>query len=110
MKHESYKGNYASVKYFIKIVIESSVLSSTFEKEFAVVNPFNRAILYKKDKPLSLKVGVKGLLSLLIQLDHCNYDCRGILKGFVTFNYVNTDIKFMEAQLIRREIIFDGKK
>ena len=64
----------------------------------------------KNDFPLKLKVGIKNVLSLSIEFDHSNYNCRGILKGFVCFNLINTRIKFMEAQLIRREIIFDGKK
>jgi vacuolar protein sorting-associated protein 26 len=110
LKHESYKGNYASVKYFIKIIIETSILSTTFEKEFAVVNPHKESILYKHDFPIRLKVGVKNVLSLGIEFEHSNYNCRGTLKGAVSFNLVNTKIKSMEAQLVRREIIFDGKK
>ena len=110
LKHESYKGNYASVKYFIKIIIETSILSTTFEKEFAVVNPHKESILYKNDFPIRLKVGVKNVLSLGIEFEHSNYNCRGTLKGAVSFNLVNTKIKSMEAQLVRREIIFDGKK
>ena len=110
LKHESYKGKYASVKYFVKIIIESSILSSTYEKEFAVVNPHKESILYKNDFPLRLNVGVKNVLSLSIEFDHSNYNCRGTLKGAISFNLVNTKIKFIEVQLIRREIIFDGKK
>ena len=113
LKYESYKGNYASVKYFIKIVIESNLItliSSTYEKEFAVVNPFEESILYENDFPIKLRVGVKNVLSLSIEFQHSNYNCRGILKGFVTFINVNTNIKFMEVQLVRREVVFDGKK
>ena len=110
LKYESYKGNYASVKYFIKIIIETSIISPSYEKEFAVVNPFNSSVLRKNDSPLILKVGVKNVLSLSINFEHSNLDCRGILRGFVTFNLVNSKIKCMEIQLIRREIIFDGKK
>jgi len=110
LKYESYKGTYASVKYFIKIIIDSTLKASTYEKEFAVVNPNDESILYENDFPIRLKVGVKNVLSLLIEFEHCNYNCRGVLKGFVTFNLVNTDIQFMEVQLVRREVIFDGKK
>ena len=98
------------MKYFIKIIIEESIFNSSYEKEFAVVNPYDESILYKNDFPIRLKVGVKNLLSLSIEFEHSNYNCRGTLKGFLTFNLVNTDIKFMEIQLIRREILFDGKK
>ena len=110
LRHESYKGNYTSVKYFIKVIIEANIFNSTYEKEFAVANPYEEEVLYKNDFPLRLRVGVKNTLSLSIEFEHSNYNCRGTLKGFVSFNLVNTDIKFMEIQLIRREIIFDGKK
>lgn len=113
LKHESYKGIYASVKYYVKLIIDSSVINliaSTYEKEFAVVNPNDEPILYEKDFPIRLKVGVKNVLSLSIQFEHSNYNCRGVLKGFVTFNFVNTNIQFMEVQLVRREVCFDGKK
>ncbi len=96
LKYESYKGNYASVKYFIKIIIETSIISPSYEKEFAVVNPFNSSVLLKNDSPLILKVGVKNVLSLSINFEHSNLDCRGILRGFVTFNLVNSKIKCME--------------
>ena len=74
------------------------------------MNPKNESILNKNDFPILLKVGIKNVLSLNINIDHSNYNCRGTLKGFVYFNSVNSNIKCMEAQLIRREIIFDGKK
>ena len=98
LKYESYKGNkgnYASVKYFVKIVIDSNLItlnSSSYEKEFSTVNPNEDSILYENDSPIQLKVGVKNVLRLLIEFEHCNYNCRGILKGFVTFNLVNANI------------------
>ena len=113
LKYESYKGNYASVKYFTKLVIDSNLItliSITYEKEFAVVNPSDESILYENDFPIKLRVGVKNILSLSIQFEHCNYNCRGTLKGFVTFNLVNTNIQFMEVQFVKREVCFDGKK
>ena len=110
IKYESYKGSYASVKYYIKVIIDSTFTSSTYEKEFAVVNPNDDSVLYENDFPIKLKVGVKNVVSMLIEFDHCNYNCRGILKGYVTFNLVNANVQFMEVQLVKREVIFDGKK
>ena len=110
LKYESYKGSYASVKYYIKVIIDSTFTSSAYEKEFAVVNPNDDSVLYENDFPIKLKVGVKNVVSMLIEFDHCNYNCRGILKGYVTFNLVNANVEFMEVQLVKREVIFDGKK
>jgi vacuolar protein sorting-associated protein 26 len=110
LKYESYKGAYASVKYFIKIIIDSTLVNSTYDKEFAVVNPYDESIIYENDFPIRLRVGVKNVISLSIEFEHCNYNCRGTLKGFITFKMVNANIKCMEVQLVRREVIFDGKK
>ena len=109
LKYGSYKGKYASVKYFVKIIIDSILVNSTYEKEFAVVNPSDESILYENDLPLNLRVGVKNILSLSIEFEHSNYNCRGILKGFVIFNLVNINIKSMEIQLLRKEVVFGEK-
>ena len=74
------------------------------------MNPKNESILNKNDFQIFLKIGIKNALSLNIDIDHSNYKCRGTLKGFVYFNSTNSNIKYMEVHLIRREIIFDGKK
>ena len=110
MPYESYKGDYASVRYFIKIIIISTVKNTEYEKEFAVVNPHNSSILQKSDEPIKMQVGMKNKLSLAIYFQHKNYNCRGTLKGFIAFNYLNINLKFMEVQIVRREVIFGDKK
>ena len=110
MPYESYKGDYAGVRYFVKIIIISTVKNTEYEKEFAVVNPHNSSILQKNDEPIHLQVGMKNKLSLSIFFQHKNYNCRGTLKGFIAFNYINLNLKFMEVQIVRREIIFGDKK
>jgi len=110
MPYESYKGDYASVKYYVKIIIVSTVKNAEFIKEFAVVNPHDSSILQKNDEPIYMQVGMKQKMSLSIFFQHKNYNCRGTLKGFITFNYLNINLKFMEVQIVRREIIFGDKK
>ena len=39
MPYESYKGDYASVKYFIKVVILSTIKNIDYEKEFSSQPP-----------------------------------------------------------------------
>ena len=110
MPYESYKGDYASVKYYIKIIIISSVKNTEYEKEFAVVNPHDNSILKKNDESIYMQVCMKNKMSLSIFFQHKNYNCRGTLKGFITFNYLNINLKFMEVQICRREIIFGDKR
>jgi len=110
LPYESYKGDYASVKYYIKIIILSTYKSIECEKEFAVVNPYDSSILQNNDEPIQLQVGMKKKLSLAIYFKHKNYNCRGTLKGFILFNYINIPLKFMEVQIVRREVVFGDKK
>jgi len=109
LPYESYKGDYATIKYYIKIIIIATYKNAEYEQEFAVVNPYDSSILQKNDEPIHMKVGMKQKLSLSIYFQHKNYNCRGTLKGFILFNYINLNIKFMEVQIVRREVIFGDK-
>ena len=110
LPYESYKGDYATVKYFVRIIIIATYKNAEYEKEFAVVNPNESSILKKNDEPIRMQVGIKQKLSLSIYFQHKNYNCRGTLKGFISFNYINIPLTFMEVQIVRREIIFGDKK
>ena len=110
LPYESYKGDYATIKYYIKIIIISTFQNAEYEKEFAVVNPYDNSILKKNDEPIRLQVGMKQKMSLSIYFQHKNYNCRGTLKGFIQFNYLNIQLKFMEVQIVRREVVFGDKK
>ena len=110
LPYESYKGDYATIKYYVKIIIVTTFKNAEYEKEFAVVNPYDSSILQRNDEPIQMKVGLKQKLSLGIYFQHKNYNCRGTLKGFIIFNYLNIKLKFMEVQIVRREVIFGDKK
>ena len=98
------------MKYFVRIIIVATYKNAEYEKEFAVVNPFDSSILKKNDEPIRMQVGMKQKLSLSIYFQHKNYNCRGTLKGFILFNYINIPLTFMEVQIVRREVIFGDKK
>ena len=110
LPYESYKGDYASVKYFVRIIITATYKNAEYEKEFAVVNPYDSSILKQNDEPIRMQVGMKQKLSLSIFFQHKNYNCRGTLKGYILFNYINIPLTFMEVQIVRREVIFGDKK
>ena len=78
----------------------------TYEEEFAVINPNDESILKKNDEPISMNVGIKDLLSVLIEFDHINYGIHGTLKGFVSFGKVNLLLTKMEVQILKKETIF----
>ena len=106
LQYESYKGDLINLKYFIKVNIIKSLRTFSYEEEFAVIKPCNIDILKKNDEPISMQVGVKDLLSILIELNHINYSIHGTLKGSVSFGKVNLLITKMEIQLIKKETIY----
>ena len=95
--------------YFIRITIETKLRNITYEQEFAVVNPKEESILKENDEPIKLGVGIKDLLKLSIDFKSRNADCKGTLKGVITFNNVNLGLKYMEIQIMRREIIIGAE-
>jgi len=78
----------------------------SYEEEYVVVKPYEESILKKNDEPISMNVGIKDLLSVLIEFEHINYGIHGTLKGFVSFGKVNLLLTKMEVQLIKKETIF----
>ena len=106
LPYESYKGDEIGVKYMIKVNIFKMMRTISYEEEFVVVKPNDESILKKNDEPISMNVGIKELLSVLIEFDHVNYGIHGTLKGFVSFGKVNMLFTKMEVQLIKKETIF----
>ena len=106
LEYESYKGLYAQVIYFIKIIINTNMLNYTYEQEFCAANPIDSVFLMEEDESIKLSVGLQNLLSLDFYLEHINYNCRGTVKGIVSFNYIHLPIKYMEVQLLKNEYVF----
>ena len=54
----------------------------------------------EKDETIKMSVGIQNLLSIDFELEHSNYNCRGTLKGIVSFNYNHFPIKYVGIQLL----------
>ena len=106
LPHESYKGDSIGVKYIIKVNIMKMMRTISYEEEFVVVRPNDESILKKNDETISMNVGIKDLLSILIEFEHVNYGIHGTLKGFVSFGKVDLILTKMEVQLMKKETIF----
>ena len=109
MKYESYKGDYAVVKYIIRVTIETKLRSLKYENEFCVINPIEKKILDYKIEPIQLGVGIKDLLQLSIEFRNKNIPYNGCMFGKITFKKVQIGLKFMEIQIVRREILVGDK-
>ena len=106
LQYESYKGDLIELKYFIRVTINRTMRSFSYEEEFAVIKPYDKEILKKNDEPISMNIGIKNLLSILFELNHVNYNIHGTLKGSVTFGKVNLLITKMELQIMKKETIY----
>ena len=85
-------------------------MNYSYEEEFAAVNPNDDGILIEDDEPIKMSVGIQNLLSVDFELEHTKYNCRGTVKGLVSFNYNHFPIKYIEIQLLKNEIVFDENK
>ena len=107
-QYESYRGDLVCLKYFIRVNIVKTMRTFSYDEEFAVIKPYDAEILKKNDEPISMHVGIKDLLNILIELNHVNYSIHGTLKGGVTFGKVKLLITKMELQLIKKETIYNN--
>lgn len=80
----SYKNNNALFKYYVKIIIETNILNISYLIKFVEFNLFYESILYKDDFSIILKVGIKNVLCLKINIAHSNYDRNELLKVLFT--------------------------
>ena len=107
-QYESYRGDLVCLKYFIRVNIVKTMRTFSYDEEFAVIKPYDAEILKKNDEPISMHVGIKDLLNILIELNHVHYSIHGTLKGGVTFGKVKLLITKMELQLIKKETIYNN--
>ena len=107
-QYESYRGDLVCLKYFIRVNIVKTMRTFSYDEEFAVIKPYDAEILKKNDEPISMHVGIKDLLNILIELNHINFSIHGTLKGGVTFGKVKLLITKMELQLIKKETIYNN--
>ena len=106
LPYESYKGDTVGCRYIIKVNIIKTMRTISYEEEFVVVRPSDESILKKDDEVITMNVGIRDLLSILIEFEHSNYGIHGALKGYVSFGKVNIVLTKMEVELMKKETIF----
>jgi vacuolar protein sorting-associated protein 26 len=108
MKHESYRGINADVRYYIKVVIQRTLLNISEEKEFWVQKktPMDPKIV---DKGISMEVGLDKIVMLGIKYWNQHHQIEeGVVKGELKFYLVNVRIDRAEVSIKRREILGSG--
>ena len=104
-QYETYRGNLKSVKYFLKLTIDTSLRTHTFEQEFAVINPEKPDCLQKENIPIKLEVGIVDWLHIVFDLDHRHFGLKQTATGRVTFKKVGIRLNTMEIQIIKKETV-----
>ena len=97
---ETYIGNTAKVRYFVRLSVQKPYGANiTRELDFAVQN------LYPPPETTSLKmeVGIEDCLHIEFEYDKSKYHTRDVIIGKVYFLLVRIKVKYMEIDIIRRE-------
>lgn len=102
---ETYRGTLKSVKYFLKLTIDTSLRNHTYEQEFAVINPEKPDCLEKENLPIKLEVGIEDWLHIVFDFDHRHFGLKDTSTGRVTFKKVGIRLNTMEIQIIKKETI-----
>mmetsp|Transcript_20253 Transcript_20253/g.56431 ORF Transcript_20253/g.56431 Transcript_20253/m.56431 type:complete len:375 (-) Transcript_20253:258-1382(-) len=105
-EHESYYGRHASVRYFIKVVMERKFLPPlTKEKDVWVQR---LGIPPTVNAGIKLEVGIEDCLHIEFEYDRRVYHLQDVISGKIHFLLVRIKIKHMELGVIRRETSGEG--
>ena len=102
---ETYRGKLKNIIYLLKITIDTSFRTLSYEQEFAVYNPEPISVLNENDNPIKLEVGVDEWLKIIFEVDSRNFDIKGLIVGRVTFKKVSIRLNSMEVRIIKKESI-----
>ena len=102
---ETYHGKLKNIIYLLKITIDTSFRTLSYEQEFAVYNPEPISVLNENDNPIKLEVGVDEWLKIIFEVDSRNFDIKGLIVGRVTFKKVSIRLNSMEVRIIKKESI-----
>ena len=102
---ETYHGQLKNIIYLLKVTIDTSFRTLSYEQEFAVYIPEPLSILSKENSPIKLEVGIEDWLKIVFEIDSRNYDIKGLIVGRVTFKKVSIRLNSMEVRIIKKESV-----
>ncbi len=82
--------------------------SSPLERkiEFFITLPVDNPV--EVDKPLKMEVGIEDCLHIEFEFPKSHYELDDCLVGNVSFKLVKINIKYMEVNIIKREMTGQG--
>ncbi len=93
--------------YYLRVTV-GRAYSSPLEKklEFFITLPQENPV--EVDKPLKMEVGIEDCLHIEFQFPKSHYELNDCLVGNVSFKLVKINIKYMEVNIIKRELTGQG--
>lgn len=101
-QYDSYIGTCARVKYFLRVTVGRSFLSSNVvkERELWVMNYYKPPAV---NRPIHMEVGLEDCLDVEFEYNKSKYHLKDIIIGKITFLLVRVRIKYMQLCIIKRE-------
>lgn len=104
--YETYSGIKIHLRYIVRVTINKGYASKVVkEEEFAVSNVEEEP---ETQSLIKMEVGIEDCLHIEFEYNKGKYHLKDCVLGKVYFLLVKIRIKFMELQLLRREIIGAG--
>jgi vacuolar protein sorting-associated protein 26 len=101
--YESYYGSNIKLRYFIRVTIERSGLSSNIvhEQDFLV-----QAVeaLPEQNPPIKMEVGIEDCLHICFNYDRSRLFLNQAITGTIEFKLVRLKVHTMELSIIRKEM------
>ncbi len=103
--HDSYQGNFNTVKYLLKATLLTSYKNIEFDQEIIVQKPFYN--IYGDNElsnpPINMEIGIEEWIHVSFQVFKSRFFLKDCIEGEVNFKVVSFKFSSMEIQIIRRE-------
>ena len=104
-QYETYRGFSKNVKYLLRLTIETTFKTLTYDQEFGVINPEPASVLETNNEPIKLEVGIDEWIHLAFDVEGRHFGLKDVAHGRVTFKKVGLRMESMEVQIIKKEIV-----
>eukprot|EP01156_Anaeramoeba_ignava_P005702 Anaeramoba_ignava/a3011_67.p1 GENE.a3011_67~~a3011_67.p1 ORF type:complete len:304 (-),score=97.74 a3011_67:38-949(-) len=107
-QYESYYGKIATLRYFVRLIIERG-FRSNIKKEVDIF-VMNKQSMPDQGKPITMEVGIQDCIHIQFEYRKSKFHLEDVVIGKVFYLLSRIKLKFMEVSVIRREIIGKGEE
>jgi len=108
--HDTYKGNFNTVKYILKASLLSTYKNIEVDQEIVVQKPFYNVYGDNEfsNPPIHMEIGIEEWIHVSFHVYKSRFYLKDCLEGEVNFKVVSVKFSSMEVQIIRRETCGTG--